>query len=90
MISGSRERTRPRGTSGWGPWLVAEVERMLGLDIEVASRPGTDLATARADLDAFADAAAAFGGDQEEPTLGAFLAYLAAADEQEFGLEAGG
>ena len=71
------------------PELVAEVERMLGLDIEVASRPGTDLATARADLDAFADAAAAFGGDQEEPTLGAFLAYLAAADEQEFGLEAG-
>jgi DNA helicase-2/ATP-dependent DNA helicase PcrA len=71
------------------PELVAEVERMLGLDIEVASRPGTDLATARADLDAFADAAAAFGGDQEEPTLGAFLAYLSAADEQEFGLEAG-
>jgi DNA helicase-2/ATP-dependent DNA helicase PcrA len=71
------------------PELVAEVERMLGLDIEVASRPGRDTATARADLDAFADAAAAFGGDQEEPTLGAFLAYLAAADEQEFGLEAG-
>ena len=69
--------------------LVGEVERVLGLDIEVAARPGLDPVTARADLDAFADAAAAFAGDQEEPTLGAFLAYLAAAEEEEFGLEAG-
>jgi DNA helicase-2/ATP-dependent DNA helicase PcrA len=69
--------------------LVGEVERVLGLDIEVAARPGPDPVTARADLDAFADAAAAFAGDQEEPTLGAFLAYLAAAEEEEFGLEAG-
>ena len=45
--------------------------------------------TSHADLDAFADAAAAFAGDQEEPTLGAFLAYLAAAEDEEFGLEAG-
>jgi len=71
------------------PDLVGEVERVLGLDIEVAARPGVDPVTARADLDAFADAAAAFAGDQEEPTLGAFLAYLAAAEEEEFGLEAG-
>ena len=71
------------------PELVGEVERALGLDIEVASRPGGDLATSRADLDAFADAAAAFAGDLQEPTLGAFLAYLAAAEDQEFGLEAG-
>jgi DNA helicase II / ATP-dependent DNA helicase PcrA len=69
--------------------LVTEVERMLGLDIEVAARPGADPAAARADLDAFADAAAAFGGDAQEPTLGAFLAYLAAAESEEFGLEAG-
>jgi DNA helicase II / ATP-dependent DNA helicase PcrA len=69
--------------------LVTEVERTLGLDIEVASRPGTDPAAARADLDAFADAAAAFAGDAREPTLGAFLAYLAAAESEEFGLEAG-
>jgi DNA helicase II / ATP-dependent DNA helicase PcrA len=69
--------------------LVTEVERMLGLDIEVASRPGADPAAARADLDAFADAAAAFAGDSQEPTLGAFLAYLAAAESEEFGLEAG-
>jgi DNA helicase II / ATP-dependent DNA helicase PcrA len=69
--------------------LVTEVERTLGLDIEVASRPGADPAAARADLDAFADAAAAFAGDSQEPTLGAFLAYLEAAESEEFGLEAG-
>jgi len=71
------------------PELVGEVERALGLDIEVAARPGADPATSRGDLDAFADAAAAFAGDQEEATLGAFLAYLAAAEDEEFGLEAG-
>jgi DNA helicase-2/ATP-dependent DNA helicase PcrA len=71
------------------PDLVGEVERALGLDIEVAARPGRDMASARADLDAFADAAAAFAGDQEEHTLGAFLAYLTAAEDEEFGLEAG-
>ncbi|HTS95235.1 MAG TPA: 3'-5' exonuclease, partial [Streptosporangiaceae bacterium] len=71
------------------PELVGEVERALGLDIEVAARPGADPASAHADLDAFADAAAAFAGDQEEPTLGAFLAYLTAAETEEFGLEAG-
>ncbi|HEY1918884.1 MAG TPA: ATP-dependent DNA helicase [Streptosporangiaceae bacterium] len=69
--------------------LVGEVERTLSLDIEVASRPGADPAAARADLDAFAGTAAAFGTDQEEATLGAFLAYLAAAEAEEFGLEAG-
>jgi DNA helicase-2/ATP-dependent DNA helicase PcrA len=69
--------------------LVTEVERALGLDIEVAARPGADLVSSRADLDAFADAAAAFAGDRDEPTLGAFLAYLAAAESEEFGLEAG-
>jgi DNA helicase-2/ATP-dependent DNA helicase PcrA len=71
------------------PDLVTEVERTLGLDVEVASRPGVDPASARADLDAFTDAAAAFAGDQDEPTLGAFLAYLTAAEEEEFGLEGG-
>jgi DNA helicase II / ATP-dependent DNA helicase PcrA len=69
--------------------LVTEVERALGLDVEVAARPGADPVSSRADLDAFADAAAAFAGDREEPTLGAFLAYLAAAEAEEFGLEAG-
>jgi DNA helicase-2/ATP-dependent DNA helicase PcrA len=71
------------------PELVTEVERALGLDVEVAARPGSTQAAARADLDAFADAAAAFAGDAQEPTLGAFLAYLTAAETEEFGLEAG-
>src|SRR6202035_581233 len=69
--------------------LIAEVERTLSLDIEVAARPGGDLAAARADLDAFTDVAATSAGDQPEPTLGAFLAYLAAAQQEEFGLETG-
>jgi DNA helicase II / ATP-dependent DNA helicase PcrA len=67
--------------------LVAEVERALSLDIEVAARPGGDMATARADLDAFSDVAVAFAGDQPEPTLGAFLAFLTAAQQEEYGLE---
>jgi DNA helicase-2/ATP-dependent DNA helicase PcrA len=71
------------------PDLIGEVERTLSLDIEVAARPGADPLSARADLDAFADAAAAFAGAREEPTLGAFLAYLSAAETEEFGLETG-
>lgn len=71
------------------PDLVTEVERVLGLDIEVAARSGLDPVTARADLDAFVGAAATFAGDAEDPTLGAFLAYLKAAETEEFGLEAG-
>ncbi|WP_327089600.1 DEAD/DEAH box helicase [Nonomuraea sp. NBC_01738] len=72
------------------PDLITEVERRLGLDIEVAARGGTVSAfAARADLDAFLDAAARFAGDAEDPTLGAFLAYLQAAESEEFGLEAG-
>jgi len=69
--------------------LTAEAERVLGLDIEVASRPGADPVAARADLDAFTDVAAAFTGEGAEPTLGAFLAYLTAAQQEEFGLETG-
>ena len=69
--------------------LIAEVERTLSLDIEVSARPGGDLAAARADLDAFTDVAATFAGDQPEPTLGAFLAFLTAAQQEEYGLETG-
>jgi DNA helicase-2/ATP-dependent DNA helicase PcrA len=69
--------------------LISAVERALSLDIEVGARPGGDLSAARADLDAFTDVAATFAGDQPEPTLGAFLAYLAAAQQEEFGLETG-
>jgi DNA helicase-2/ATP-dependent DNA helicase PcrA len=69
--------------------LSAEAERVLGLDIEVAARPGVDPVAARADLDAFTDVADAFTGEGAEPTLGAFLAYLTAAQQEEFGLETG-
>ena len=69
--------------------LTAEAERVLGLDIEVAARPGADPVAARADLDAFTDVAAAFTGEGAEPSLGAFLAYLTAAQQEEFGLETG-
>lgn len=69
------------------PDLVADVERTLNLDVEVASRPGADPFAARADLDALAEVAAAFAGERSDPTLGAFLAYLSAAEAEEFGLE---
>ncbi|MFC4058256.1 ATP-dependent helicase [Planomonospora corallina] len=72
------------------PDLIMEIERRLGLDIEVAARhAGAGTFAARADLDAFLDAASRFAGDSEDPTLGAFLAFLKAADEEENGLDAG-
>ena len=69
--------------------LIGEVERTLGLDIEVASRPGRDPVSARADLDAFVSAAVHFTGNSEDPSLGAFLAYVNSAEETEHGLETG-
>lgn len=77
------------------PDLVADVERTLGLDVEVSARPGTsDPAAARADLDAFADAAAQFAGDIAQDgaggaVLSAFLAHLSAAEDEEHGLDTG-
>ena len=73
------------------PDLVALVERLWGVDLEVAARPGTrDAGAARVELDAFADVAAEFAGDAERPTLDAFVAYLEAAEDEERGLETGG
>ncbi|GAB3207814.1 ATP-dependent DNA helicase [Marinactinospora endophytica] len=71
------------------PDLIGEVERVLGLDIEVAARPGRDPIAARADLDAFIDAAVRFVGNSDDPTLGAFLAFLRSAEDAENGLEPG-
>ncbi len=71
------------------PELVAETERALLLDVEVASRPDVGYAQARAHLDAIADVAAGFESTAQRPTLGAFLAWLEAADAQEHGLEPG-
>jgi DNA helicase-2/ATP-dependent DNA helicase PcrA len=77
------------------PDLVADVERTLGLDVEVAARAGAvDPGAARADLDAFADAAADFAGDAAqdgsgEAVLSAFLNHLEAVREEENGLDLG-
>jgi DNA helicase II / ATP-dependent DNA helicase PcrA len=83
------------------PDLVADVERTLGLDVEVVVHAGdaVDPLAARADLDAFADAAASFAGDLAgdsggqvgagEAVLSAFLAHLAAVREEEAGGELG-
>ena len=71
------------------PDLVLEVERALLLDVEVASRPGPRPASARAHLDAFVDVAAAFAESGDRPTLGGFLGWLAAAESEERGLDAG-
>jgi len=69
--------------------LVGEAERALGLDIEVLSRPEHTPTTARAHLDAFAEVAAGFSSSADRPTLGGFLSWLDAAQEQERGLDKG-
>ncbi len=68
------------------PDLVHDVERMLGLDVEVAARAD---ATGRANLDRFLDVTSEFAASGESPTLAAFLAYLEAAEEAERGLRPG-
>jgi DNA helicase II / ATP-dependent DNA helicase PcrA len=67
--------------------LVLDVQRALLLDVEVAARPGVRPAAARANLDAFADVAAGFAAGGDHPGLGAFLGWLAAADDRERGLD---
>lgn len=67
--------------------VVSAAERALGLDVEVAARPGYYLSAARAHLDAFVDIAAEFAASADRVTLGAFLAWLDAAEEHERGLE---
>lgn len=69
------------------PELVAEAERLLGLDIEVAARAGTTPGRARAQLDAFRDVAADFARSADHPNLGGFLAWLEAAEAKEHGLD---
>ncbi|MEP7178622.1 MAG: ATP-dependent DNA helicase, partial [Pseudonocardiales bacterium] len=89
-LSSELRRLRRR-VSGSLPELVAEVERVSRVDIEVLARP--DRATVgRVHLDRFLDEAAQFvseAGDASSATLTAFLAFLDAAEEEENGLEAG-
>ncbi|WP_127571364.1 ATP-dependent helicase [Georgenia faecalis] len=69
------------------PELLAQTIAVLGLDIEVAARADVVPARARANLDAIVDVASGFASDAEVPTLGAFLAWLDAAEQRERGLE---
>ncbi len=76
------------------PDLLADIERTMGLDVEVAVRAGLhgrggDAGLARAHLDALGDVAARFVSDTGGAPLHAFLAYLAAAEDEERGLAPG-
>ncbi|WBB66564.1 UvrD-helicase domain-containing protein [Micromonospora sp. WMMD812] len=75
------------------PDLIADIERTIGLDVEVAVRAGRDGAgdagLARGHLDALGDVAARFTGETPGATLSAFLAFLAAAEDEERGLTPG-
>lgn len=66
--------------------LVADVERVLLLDVETAARPGP---AGRAHLDAFADVVADFATGAEVASLPALLDYLETAEKAEDGLSPG-
>lgn len=79
------------------PELVVQAERALGLDVEVATADVlARLASGAGDrvsrrgrehLDAFRDVAATFAHSADVATLGAFLAWLGVAQNQERGLD---
>jgi DNA helicase-2/ATP-dependent DNA helicase PcrA len=71
------------------PELVAEVERALLLDVELAATAGPAAASARTQLDTFTDVAARFADTADRPTLGAFLSWLRSAEAKERALELG-
>lgn len=86
-LSAELRRLRQR-LGGPLPELVAEVEQVTGVGVEVAAR--ADRArVGRAHLDRFLDEAARFAADADEASLGAFLAFVDAAEIEENGLEAG-
>jgi DNA helicase-2/ATP-dependent DNA helicase PcrA len=74
--------------------LIAEVERTIGVDVEVSARADR-AAVGRAHLDRFLDEAAGFAADAAAAedvatsTLRGFLAFLDAAEDEENGLESG-
>ncbi|WP_430780908.1 ATP-dependent helicase [Actinoplanes sp. G11-F43] len=73
------------------PDLLADIERTIGLDVEVAVRgwAAGDAGLARGHLDALGDAATRYVAENENGTVAGFLAFLAAAEEEERGLEPG-
>ncbi|TAP27709.1 ATP-dependent DNA helicase [Arthrobacter sp. S41] len=66
--------------------LIREAERAMNLDIEVAVRPWVDLASARANLDAFADVVRDYSRNAPRVELAGFLLWLEQAAEKEKGL----
>ncbi|SDT76779.1 ATP-dependent helicase [Actinoplanes derwentensis] len=73
------------------PDLLADIERTIGLDVEVAVRgwAAGDAGLARGHLDALGEAATRYITENETGTVAGFLAFLAAAEEEERGLEPG-
>lgn len=69
------------------PEVVATAERLLGLEVELLARPWAKPGSARANLDAFAEAVEVFAAASAHPTPQALIAYLDAAAEQERGLD---
>ncbi|MGI8666498.1 MAG: ATP-dependent helicase [Jatrophihabitans sp.] len=71
------------------PDLIGEIEVELGLDVEVEARPGSGYSAlaGRANLDRFIDEAARFVSDRPGAGLSAFLGYLKAAEQEEYGLK---
>ncbi len=69
------------------PELVTTAEQLLNLDIEVAAQRPGPVGEARRNLDELVSVAASFAGDATERSLGAFLAWLDAALEEERGLD---
>lgn len=66
--------------------LVADIERTMLLDIEVAAKPGVTLSRARLHLDAFYEEVANFVRGSDRVDLAALLAWLEDVKEQEQGL----
>jgi DNA helicase II / ATP-dependent DNA helicase PcrA len=70
------------------PELVGEIERVTGLTVEVeASRHRARVG--RRHLDRFLDEAARFALEADQATLPAFLAFLDAAEDEQYGLPTG-
>ncbi|MBY6708199.1 ATP-dependent helicase [Rhodococcus sp. BP-241] len=70
------------------PDLVADVERVLGIDVEAGARRPSGDAGGREHLDAFAEVVAEYG-DQQTATLTGLLSFLSAAESVEDGLAPG-
>jgi DNA helicase-2/ATP-dependent DNA helicase PcrA len=73
------------------PDLIADIERTIGLDVEVAVRgwAAGDAGLARGHLDALGETASRYAAETDGGTLAGFLAFLTAAEEEERGLEPG-